>query len=59
MLIANVVSLWSTLMNLHVFPISYINSHLVNVLTSKCMHRFDCQNTIEDNKQPHLSMNLK
>ena len=25
----------------------------------KCMHRFDYEKDIEDNKQPHLSMNLK
>ena len=25
----------------------------------KCMHDFDCENVIEGNKQPHLSMNLK
>ena len=25
----------------------------------KCMHRLDCEKAIEDNKQPHLRMNLK
>ena len=25
----------------------------------KCMHKFDCEKDIEENKQPHLSMNLK
>ena len=50
-----------------VFDIVCINSHLVNghrnliiglyVLTSD--HRFDCEKDIEENKQPHFSMNLK
>ena len=35
------------------------SDHRVLCIDLKCMHRFDCENDIEENKQLHLSMNFK
>ena len=35
------------------------SDHRALCIDLNCMHRFDCEKAIEDNKQPHLSMNLK
>ena len=35
------------------------SDHRALCIDLKCMHRFDCEKVIDDDKQPHLSMNLK
>ena len=35
------------------------SNHRASCIDLKGMHRFDCKKAIEDNKQPHLNLNIK